>query len=50
MLVVALFVFGLGFTICASIVQTGQGVRTNQLCYASIIICLVFYTGNKLIM
>ncbi|KAF2626168.1 hypothetical protein BU25DRAFT_344289, partial [Macroventuria anomochaeta] len=48
MLVVVLFIFGLGFIICASIVQTGQGLRTHQLCYASAMICLVFYTSNKL--
>ncbi|KAF3044391.1 hypothetical protein E8E12_010091 [Didymella heteroderae] len=48
MLVVVLFIFGLGFIICASVVQTGQGLRTHQLCYASAMICLVFYTGNKL--
>jgi hypothetical protein len=50
MLVVLLFIFGLGFIICASVVQTGQGLRTHQLCYASAMICLVFYTGNKLTM
>ena len=50
MLVVALFIFGLGFIICASIVETGQGLRTHQLCYSSAMICLVFYTGNKLTM
>ena len=50
MLVVLLFIFGLGFIICASVVQTGQGLRTHQLCYASALICLVFYTGNKLTM
>ncbi|KAH6633121.1 hypothetical protein C7974DRAFT_412144 [Boeremia exigua] len=47
-LVVILFIFGLGFIICASVVQTGQGLRTHQLCYSAAMICLVFYTGNKL--
>lgn len=50
MLVVALYVFGLGFIICASVVQTGQSLRTHQLCYSAAMICLVFYTGNKLTM
>ena len=50
MLVVLLFIFGLGFIICASVVQTGQGLRTHQLCYASALICLFFYTGNNLTM
>lgn len=50
MLIVALFIFGLGFIICASVVQTGQGLRTHQLCYSAAMICLVFYTGNKLTM
>ena len=50
MLVVVLFIFGLGFIICASVVQTGQGLRTHQLCYSAAMICLVFYTGNKLTM
>ncbi|KAF9700565.1 hypothetical protein EKO04_001637 [Ascochyta lentis] len=48
MLVVVLYVFGLGFIICASVVQTGQGLHTHQLCYSAAMICLVFYTGNKL--
>ncbi|KAJ8118767.1 hypothetical protein OPT61_g303 [Boeremia exigua] len=47
-LVVILFIFGLGFIFCASVVQTGQGLRTHQLCYSAAMICLVFYTGNKL--
>jgi hypothetical protein len=50
MLVVALYIFGLGFIICASVVQTGQNLRTHQLCYSAAMICLVFYTGNKLTM
>jgi hypothetical protein len=50
MLVSALFVFGIGFIFSASVVQTGQGLRTHQLCYSSAMICLVFYTANKLTM
>lgn len=50
MLIVSMFFFGLGFIVSASIVQTGQGLRTHKLCYASAMICLVFYTCNKLAM
>ncbi|KAF1922955.1 uncharacterized protein M421DRAFT_408003 [Didymella exigua CBS 183.55] len=43
-----LFIFGLGFIVRASVVQTGQGLQTHQLFYVSAMICLVFHIGNKL--
>ncbi|KAF2125334.1 hypothetical protein P153DRAFT_389497 [Dothidotthia symphoricarpi CBS 119687] len=47
-LVLVLFIFGFGFVFCATVVETGQNLRTHQLCYSAAMICLVFYTGNKL--
>ncbi|PVI04404.1 hypothetical protein DM02DRAFT_503467, partial [Periconia macrospinosa] len=47
-LIVWLFFLGLGFMICTAVVDSGQGLRTERLCYSAAIICLVFYTGNKL--
>ncbi|PVH91767.1 hypothetical protein DM02DRAFT_702928 [Periconia macrospinosa] len=47
-LIIWLFVFGLGFVICTAVVASGQGLRTERLCYSAIIICILFYTGNKL--
>lgn len=49
-LVVFLFFFALGFIFCASVVESGQSLRTHKLCYSAAMICLVFYTGNKLTM
>ncbi|KAF2118019.1 hypothetical protein BDV96DRAFT_644350 [Lophiotrema nucula] len=36
------------FITSATVVETGQGLSTQILCYSAAIICLVFYTGNKL--
>ncbi|KAF2788086.1 hypothetical protein K505DRAFT_286769 [Melanomma pulvis-pyrius CBS 109.77] len=47
-LVLLLYFFGLGFILSTSIVESGQGLSTHKLCYSSAMICLVFYTGNKL--
>lgn len=49
-LVIWLFTSGIGFIICTTVVESGQSLRTYELCYSAIIICLVFYTGNKLAM
>ncbi|KAF2678934.1 hypothetical protein K458DRAFT_315510, partial [Lentithecium fluviatile CBS 122367] len=47
-LVVLLFFFALSFIVCLTVVESGQSLRTHQLCYSAAMICLVFYTGNKL--
>ncbi|KAF2713707.1 hypothetical protein K504DRAFT_424565 [Pleomassaria siparia CBS 279.74] len=47
-LVLLLFFFSLGFILSTSIVETGQSLRTHDLCYTAAIVCLVFYTGTKL--
>lgn len=49
-LVIWLFTSAIGFIICTTVVESGQSLRTYELCYSAIIICLVFYTGNKLAM
>ncbi|KAF2634810.1 hypothetical protein P280DRAFT_523787 [Massarina eburnea CBS 473.64] len=47
-LVVFLFCFALSFIFCTTVVDTGQSLRTHKLCYSAAMICLVFYTSNKL--
>lgn len=50
MLVLFLFFCALSFIFSAAVVESGQGLRSHHLCYSAAIICLVFYTGNKLTM
>ncbi|KAF1961728.1 hypothetical protein CC80DRAFT_574320 [Byssothecium circinans] len=48
-LVVCIFIFALSFIFSNTVVDSGQSLRTHQLCYSAAMICLVFYTSNKLI-
>lgn len=45
-----LFVFAILFIFATAAVESGQSLASYNLCYSAIIICLVFYTTNKLAM
>ncbi|KAF2729717.1 hypothetical protein EJ04DRAFT_446679 [Polyplosphaeria fusca] len=47
-LICVLFFFALSFIFSAAVVESGLGLPTHAVCYGAAIICLVFYTGNKL--
>ncbi|KAJ4351605.1 uncharacterized protein N0V89_006948 [Didymosphaeria variabile] len=43
-----LFLFAICFIFATVVVESGQSLASSNLCYSAIIICLVFYTTNKL--
>ncbi|OAG09804.1 uncharacterized protein CC84DRAFT_453686 [Paraphaeosphaeria sporulosa] len=43
-----LFLFAICFIFATAVVESGQSLASSNLCYSAIIICLVFYTTNKL--
>ncbi|KAL5399238.1 hypothetical protein PMIN06_000986 [Paraphaeosphaeria minitans] len=43
-----LFLFAICFIFATVVVESGQNLTSSNLCYSAIIICLVFYTTNKL--
>ncbi|KAF2451764.1 hypothetical protein P171DRAFT_438439 [Karstenula rhodostoma CBS 690.94] len=43
-----LFSFAICFIFATAVVESGQSLASYNICYSAIIICLVFYTTNKL--
>lgn len=48
-LVIVIYILGLGFVISGTLLQLGVGLSTYNRCRAAIDLCLVFYVGGKVI-
>lgn len=50
LIVAALYLFAIAFIVSSTILECSTLLSTFQTCRAAILICLVFYTGSKIVM